>query len=113
MHVTEHFPLPCRVTSSLLILSSLKTAPLRYPSHFSSHSRKLPSLRQMSEQGRHLSTNESQYSVVAAHSPSHDAAAEAAEAMIETVEAIMMEVAATAEDMVLLSNMAVIKWSDA
>ena len=110
--MTEPFPLPCKVTSSLPILSSLKTAPLRYPSHFSSHSRKLPSLRQMSEQGRHLSTKESQYSVVAAHSPSHDAAAAAAEAMIETVEA-RMEVAATAEDMVLLSNMAAIKWSDA
>ena len=103
--MTELFPLPCKVASSLPILSSLKTAPLRNPSHFSSHSRKLPSLRQMSEQGRHLSTNESQYSVVAAHSPSHDAAAATAEAMIQ--------VAARAEDMVLLPNMAAIKWSDA
>ena len=40
----------------------------------------------MSEQGRHLSTKESQYSVVAAHSPSHDDAAAAADAMMKAVK---------------------------
>ena len=94
------------MTNSLPIFSSLKTALLRYPSHFSSHSLKLPSLWQMSEQRLHSSTKESQYSVAAAHSPSQDAA------VAVTAEGAKVEAAAATADEMDLLNMAAMKWSD-